>query len=151
MGATLITEVPFEDSGSTVASVVVDLDSQALVCPTIVEGSKGVWYVGESLIDNSCVTISTEGSQLDTVIAVYSGTCLHLECVAENDDASPLVRSSRVSWTVTSGVLYYVFVGGAQRQQGEDYTVTGTVSNEVFHTFLLLLDFFLPCSYHFSL
>ena len=52
----------------------------------------------------------TEGSNFDTVLAAYSGTCGALTQLACNDDTCGL--QSEVTFPVTVGNVYYVRVGG---------------------------------------
>ena len=97
-------------------------------CPSIVEGSRGVWYTGSVGFEVSCLTLSTEGSRFDTILAVYKGDCNNLECVTENDDSSNLVRSSEVSFTAFPLVTYYIYVGGVNSAEAGDYRVSADVS-----------------------
>ena len=57
------------------------------------------------------MTIDTEGSDFDTLLAVYTGTSVDaLTAVASNDDA--IGRQSEVSFTAQVGVIYYIAVDG---------------------------------------
>ena len=57
------------------------------------------------------VTIDTEGSDFDTLLAVYTGGSVDaLTLVASNDDATG--RQSEVSFTAQVGVIYYIAVDG---------------------------------------
>lgn len=81
--------------------------------------SQGVWYrfVG----DGNPVEVNTcsPGTGFDTKIHVYSGSCGTFTCVTGNDDSSPLDpacdlsgsnRKSKVNWTSTLGVTYFIYV-----------------------------------------
>lgn len=115
-------DTPFSDSGSTIAGAEVQRRSQALACSVVSRGTLGVWYVVQaSAVDNTCITVSTARSDFNTILAVYNGTCNNLTCVTENDDSSSLVRTSQVSFTAERGVLYYVFVGGADDDDAGDF------------------------------
>jgi len=60
------------------------------------------------------VHLTTEGSDFDTVLAVYRGTDVsRLTLVANNDDiAVPENKCSRVAFTPASGITYYIAVDG---------------------------------------
>ena len=47
-------------------------------------GSAGVWYKMDGTGD--MITLDTCGSDFDTKLAVFSGDCGLLDCVAGNDD-----------------------------------------------------------------
>jgi hypothetical protein len=75
---------------------------------------KGVWY---SFTPNAsgAVTISTCGSDFDTVLAVFTGSCGALTAVACNDDDGPACAGSQASVTFagTAGVTYRILAGGS--------------------------------------
>jgi len=72
------------------------------------------------------VTLSTVGSDFDTILAVYTGTALNaLTVVAENDDLEPNVTlQSRVTFTATQNVTYQIAVDGYQDTNG---TASGNI------------------------
>ena len=60
---------------------------------------------------SSMVTIDTQGSDFDTLLAVYTGSSVDaLTIVASNDDAIGL--QSEVSFTAQQGVVYHIAVDG---------------------------------------
>lgn len=64
-------------------------------------------------------TITTFGSTLDTLLAVYRGTTLTaLTPVASNDDISTGVFWSRVTFPATNGVAYLIAVDGFNNAAG---------------------------------
>ncbi|MFO0837366.1 MAG: choice-of-anchor X domain-containing protein [Phycisphaerae bacterium] len=78
-------------------------------------GKSGIWYsyVG----DGNPVQFSTcnAGTNIDTVLVVFNGTCGALSCVIGNDDAGSAACSlsslrSIVSFTTTNGTTYYIMV-----------------------------------------
>ena len=77
-------------------------------------GTPGVWYTYAGA--GYPVTASLCGSVYDTKIQVYSGTCGSMTCVDGNDDFCSL--QSQVTWTATSGVNYFIFVGGYSSATG---------------------------------
>lgn len=121
-----IDELPYLDSGSSANGPVQFAGSQALTCPVVKPDIRGVWYAGQA-ISESCITVSTAGSQFDTVLAVYTGSCDNLSCLVENDNESELVRSSQVSWTAEPETLYYLFLGGVDLDAAGDFQISVTV------------------------
>lgn len=80
---------------------------------------ESVWYswtapsVGE-------VSFSTEGSDFDTILAVYEGTDVStLTQVAVNDDVVPGTFWSRVTFETTAGVEYRIAVDGFGANNGQ--------------------------------
>lgn len=77
----------------------------------------GVWYSYTAPADK-VVTMDTAGSDYDTKLAVYSGTCGALDCVTGNDDGAGLGGRSRVTFTAAAGATYYVYVTGFSSNTG---------------------------------
>lgn len=60
------------------------------------------------------VTVTTQGSDVDTVVAVYSGGTLGgLSLIGANNDANATTRTSRVEFVATAGATYQIVVGSA--------------------------------------
>ncbi len=81
----------------------------------------GVWFkVTPS--SNGVVRLSTCGSDFDTALAVYSGSCDALSAVSEacNDDDGPSCAglAASVQFLGSSGVTYWVLAGGANETRG---------------------------------
>ncbi|HYG75504.1 MAG TPA: Ig-like domain-containing protein [Planctomycetota bacterium] len=71
-----------------------------------------IWY-SWSAPSNGLVTITTAGSNFDTVLAVYTGSAVNaLTEISSNDDESTNVLSSRVTFSATSGTVYQIVVDG---------------------------------------
>jgi cadherin domain-containing protein/FIMAH domain-containing protein len=66
-------------------------------------------------------TITTAGSTLDTILAVYTGTALNdLQLVAFNDDVNfPTDLTSSVTFAANAGTTYYIAVDGYLHHTGE--------------------------------
>lgn len=75
--------------------------------PPDLRGYRTAWYQF-SVPRNGQVTISTFGSNYDTVLAVYEGSCGQLQKLACNDDYNML--SSNVTLSVRTGQTYYIQV-----------------------------------------
>ena len=93
---------------------------------SISEFTRGVWYLLPG--DDRCYTVSTEGSDFDTVLAVYSTTtgCEPLSCMDGNDDYNGLTSKLNLIST-TNGTNYFVLVAGYFEATG-DYIFTVEVS-----------------------
>lgn len=77
-----------------------------------------VWWAWAAEEDGP-VTISTEGSQFDTVLAVYTGTGVEaLSLVAESDDIDSGDLRSRVTFDAVAGTRYQLAVDGYGNQIG---------------------------------
>lgn len=79
--------------------------------PTNPRGYRTAWH---TLVagDTGVVTITTEGTDYDTVLAVHSGTCAAPVTLACSDDAAGF--QSRVSFPVVRGRTYYIEVADYQ-------------------------------------
>jgi hypothetical protein len=85
-------------------------------------GGASVWYRWQSPSTGS-VTITTAGSNFDTLLAVYTGTSVSsLTLIGRNDDASttPHVVSSSVTFNATAGTTYRIAVDGYDNDSGGD-------------------------------
>jgi len=75
-------------------------------------GYKTVWYRYVAP-NNNPVTISTQGSNYDTVLAVWRGTRGSLSNIACNDDINyPYNANSQIITSLTAGQTYYIEVAG---------------------------------------
>ncbi|HRN66940.1 MAG TPA: kelch repeat-containing protein [Promineifilum sp.] len=75
--------------------------------PTSPQGYRTAWY---KLVagDTSTVTITTEGTDYDTVLAVFTGSCDALQSLACSDDFRSFQSSA--TFPVTRGHTYYIQV-----------------------------------------
>lgn len=79
--------------------------------------STTLWWQWTSTI-NGTASLSTAGSDYDTVTAVYTGTTLaNLVSVASNDDSGAL-KTSVVTFPVSLGVTYQFAIGGKNGATG---------------------------------
>lgn len=80
-------------------------------------GSTSIWYRWIAPFTGP-VVITTEGSNFDTLLGVYTGSALlNLVTVASNDNNSPLI-TSRVTFNATIGTSYYIAVDGKSGASG---------------------------------
>lgn len=79
------------------------------------EGGKSLWWSWTAPGDG-LVTISTCGSELDTVLAAYTGSAVNALTLVASDDQSRCGgvagNQSNVSFAVTNGVTYQIAVDG---------------------------------------
>lgn len=76
------------------------------------EGGHSIWFTWRAPV-NGTVQWSTLGSDLDTLLAAYTGDALtNLVLMADNDDASPSLKTSQLSFEAISNVVYYIAVDG---------------------------------------
>lgn len=81
-------------------------------------GGASVWWTWTAP-KSGPVSISTRGSEIDTLLAVYTGKSLHnLRLVEANDDARGDV-TSRVAFAAKKGVTYHIAVDGYRGTTGE--------------------------------
>jgi hypothetical protein len=82
-------------------------------------GINGIWYRTTGTGDYFRVS-TCNGTTFNTKVAVYSGSCGTLSCVASNDDFSGCGSGlqSQVSWQSVSGTDYFILVGGLGGVQG---------------------------------
>jgi uncharacterized repeat protein (TIGR02543 family) len=69
----------------------------------------GVWYQFTPPVSGQ-LEVDTFGSDFDTGLALYTGTCGALAEVACNDDTGGL--TSQISTSVSAGTTYYILAGG---------------------------------------
>jgi hypothetical protein len=82
-------------------------------------GINGIWYRTTGTGDYFRVS-TCNGTTFNTKVAVYSGSCGTLTCVASNDDFAGCGSGlqSQVSWQSVSGTDYFILVGGLSGVQG---------------------------------
>ncbi len=83
-------------------------------------GGKSLWW-NYTAPASGIVSVSTDGSDFDTLLAVYTGNNIsNLTLIAANDDfsrnSSP--RTSRLFFSASSGVSYYIAVDGYSGASG---------------------------------
>ncbi|HYX29062.1 MAG TPA: NF038122 family metalloprotease [Pyrinomonadaceae bacterium] len=74
--------------------------------------SHTIWYQWQAPSSGS-TTITTNGSDFDTILAVYTGTTVNsLARIVFNDDENSGLATSRVTFSATSNTLYWIAVDG---------------------------------------
>ena len=75
-------------------------------------GGSSIWYKWTAL-SNGPVTFNSLGSTFDTVMGIYTGNNLNsLAQAGANDDATPSVVQSQVTFTAIAGTVYRIAVDG---------------------------------------
>ncbi len=75
-------------------------------------GGGSVWYHWQAP-SNGSVTINTEGSTYDTLLAVYTGNSVNGTAIAKNDDVDiGVILHSQVTFTASAGTVYKIAVDG---------------------------------------
>lgn len=91
-------------------------DTPTQACFVGAQGA-GVWYSYTG--NNQEVTLSLCGSEFDTQVLVFAGSCTNYTCVAGNDDYSGCSDfQSLVAFDAISGTRYLIFVGGFEGERG---------------------------------
>ena len=102
---------------------------------------KGVWFTYTPLL-SGVVTVSTCGSELDTVLGVYTGSCGALSLAGCDDDNGSACAGVQASMTFigVSGVTYYIYAGGYNSASGTLNIVASSPSNDSCTSALPLTD-----------
>ena len=76
-------------------------------------GGHSIWFQFTPTLSGT-VVVSTEGSDFDTLLAVYTGNAVDaLTMIATNDDIiTPDIPQSRLSFQATAGTAYHIAVDG---------------------------------------
>ncbi|MGH9849095.1 MAG: MSCRAMM family protein, partial [Blastocatellia bacterium] len=102
-------------------------------------GGRSIWYRWQAP-GAGAVTFSTAGSNLDTVLAVYTGESLStLTPVASNDDDSQTKLTSRVNFQTVAGATYLIAVDGVGGRTGGvvlKWRVSSSISGRVLSQFV---------------
>ena len=119
--------LPFNEVGETIGATQEADKTIGEDCEVIIPSSQVIWY--EWVGDGSCSIVSTEGSDFDTVLGVYTGdACSDLTCEVQSDDIGP-TTTSEVVWQTEPGVQYKLALGGAYGFWGGAYNLSITVSS----------------------
>ena len=104
--------IPSTTNGSTSLAT----SDLAPTCSSVSNGSTGVWYKvvgnGQSITASLCGA----GTNYDTQIRVFTGTCSGFTCVVGNDQFCG--DKSEVNWCSTSGTTYHILVHGWSSSSG---------------------------------
>lgn len=120
-GATAVTANGASVSGNTAS--VCGASNSAPYCGTSVT-APGRWHTVVGTGGFMSATTCNPGTNYDTKIHVYSGSCGSLSCVGGNDDMGSSNCSysslrSRVQWCSEAGVTYYIMVSGFSSNTGD--------------------------------
>jgi hypothetical protein len=114
-------------------------------------GGASVWYRWTAPADGP-VTVSTAGSDYDTLLGVYTGASVNsLNTIGGNDDAAPGVTFSQVAFNAVSGTTYFFAVDGKNgatgtfvlnygQRQGIEFRSAAFVANEGQNAIVITVD-----------
>jgi len=120
-------------TGTTVGGTV---NATLATCTTTLNTAPGKWHTITPASSGSVtVTTCNAGTDYDTKMGVFSGTCGALVCVGGNDDSTDpgcqlgtLNRFSKVTFTATAGTTYYIYVTGFGTTSGA-YELSATCTS----------------------
>jgi hypothetical protein len=94
--------------------------------------TKSVWFSFVPTL-NGLAQITTCGSDFDTVLQVYSGSCSSLSSVTCNDNNGPLCAGSQasVSFHANAGTRYWIQAGGSAGSSGNLVIKASSVGNDI--------------------
>jgi len=82
-----------------------------------VEGTNSVWFCGQAPL-SGLLRFDTEGSNFDTLLAVYTGSRLTNLVLVAGDNDSGTNKTSRLYFQAEAGTNYWVAVDGVEGQSG---------------------------------
>jgi hypothetical protein len=87
--------------------------------PNLTPGGRSIWY-NWTAPGTGNATFDTNGSDFDTVLAVYTGSAVNAlsASIASSDDISAQNHASRVQFAVTAGTVYRITVDGFDGTSG---------------------------------
>lgn len=117
--------LPIACGGTVTGNTELGSVTTAPTCGAANVTTNGLWYsftgTGEDVTLSTCA-----GTDFDSKISVFTGTCADLDCVAGSDDAPDCPgNTSSATFHTTAGATYFVMVHGYNAAQG-DFTLTMT-------------------------
>ncbi len=98
--------------GGTVSGSTLDALNDAVPgCGTDIT-APGIWYTFTGIDGQLTLSTCGEGTDYDTKLNVYTGSCTALECVGGSDDTPGAGQCSTVAFSTTAGTVYYALVQG---------------------------------------
>ncbi|MBP8239958.1 MAG: hypothetical protein KAX50_08355, partial [Saprospiraceae bacterium] len=113
--------------GQTVTGITSGSPQQVSECSTLLNTAPGLWYRYTSnyngpVIVNTC----NNGTDFDTKIGIFTGSCGNLVCVAGNDDmpigaCTAFGTAARIVFDATQGTEYFIYITGYNHWSGSFY------------------------------
>lgn len=113
--------------GQTVTGITSGSPQQVSECSTPLNTAPGLWYRYTSnyngpVIVNTC----NNGTDFDTKIGIFTGSCGNLVCVAGNDDmpigaCTAFGTAARIVFDATQGTEYFIYITGYNHWSGSFY------------------------------
>jgi len=79
----------------------------------------GKWFSLMGTGNEFRVSTCSMGTDLDTEISLFKGSCGALECVAGTGNALPCGEGGALSWKTAPGSMYYIYVSGRGSRVGD--------------------------------
>lgn len=113
--------------GQTVTGITSGSPQQVSECGTPLNTAPGLWYrytanYNGPVIVNTC----NNGTDFDTKIGIFTGSCGNLVCVAGNDDmpigaCTAFGTAARIVFDATQGTEYFIYITGYNHWYGSFY------------------------------
>ena len=87
------------------------------LCPSGTENGAGIWYTFDGMGDTIIISTDLSGTDFDTELEVYVGTCGSLSCVASDDNGGTGLKAE-VRFSSQLNETYYVYVDGHLSARG---------------------------------
>ncbi len=95
-------------------------------------GGHSIWYVGTAIATGP-IRLSTEGSDFDTLLAVYTGTSVdNLVLVGSNNNINSTNHQSGLTFNGVAGTVYYIAVDGYNGTFGKAVLNINPPTNDAF-------------------
>jgi hypothetical protein len=117
--------LPSRVVGSTIDASINDVDQCELTGTTATTATTapGIWYTIVGTGTSVTASLCSDGTDFDTRMFVYEGSCGALVCVVADDDFCN--KQSSATWDATDGLEYYILIGGHGSDVGNfELTVT---------------------------
>ncbi len=99
-------------------------DVEPVCGPCCLEQGAGVWFSFTGSGDNMTVSTDNPGTNFDTELILYSGSCDSLTCITGDDDGGSGLTSD-ITFSTQADTTYYVYVDGHSTDVG-NYELTLT-------------------------
>ena len=110
--------IPLECGDVVTGTTINATPDPAPFCSTAVD-APGVWYTVVGNGDMITASLCNPGTNYDTRINVYDGSCGFLNCIGGDDDACGFAGPSEFSWMSEPCVTYYILVQGFNNMTGD--------------------------------
>jgi len=117
VGATCAEAIPIT-CGESLSGTTSGAAQQVPECSETLNTAPGRWYQFVGTGEKVRVSTCDLGTDFDTQIGVFRGSCNNLVCVTGNDDDIDCDASSSLDFISTAGTTYYIYVTGFDTESG---------------------------------